>query len=162
MNHIFQTSVLLNYMTIGYIEINWLSKHRKKVRGSQASISLNLVLNWVKQFFLWVLLLKDNPPRIFWIFRITNWVIQFCWNLLTFLKIYMEWIFQKKFFGIARICGPGTNFSTGGRIKILTDFKFPQMYMYYISLDCKLSIEHDFFSIKSVFLCIQNAKIFHT
>ena len=27
----------------------------------------------------------------------------------------------------------------------MTDFKFPQMCKYYISLDCKLSIEHDFF-----------------
>ena len=50
-----------------------------------------------------------------------DWDIQFCWNLLTFPKIYMvymEWISQKKVFGIARIYGPGANFSTGGRIKI--------------------------------------------
>ena len=38
----------------------------------------------------------------------------------------MELIFRQKLFGIARIYGPGTNFSTGGRIKFLPDFKFPQ------------------------------------
>ena len=67
----------------------------------------------------------------------------------------MNSIFREKIVGIARISGPGTNFSTGGRIKILPDFKFPQIYMYYISLDCT---EHDIFSIKSIFLCIQHAK----
>ena len=30
------------------------------------------------------------------------------------------------------------DFSTGSRIKTLTDVKFPQIYMHYISLDCKL------------------------
>ena len=38
----------------------------------------------------------------------------------------MELIFRQKLFGIARIYGPGTSFPTGGRIKILPDFKFPQ------------------------------------
>ena len=52
----------------------------------------------------------------------------------------MELIFRKNFFGIARIYGPGTNFSTGGRIKILPYYKFSQIYMHYISLDCTLSM----------------------
>ena len=39
-NHIFQTSVLFNYVKIKFIEINRLCKHRKKVRNSQASISI--------------------------------------------------------------------------------------------------------------------------
>ena len=43
--------------------------------------------------------------------------------IVTDPKSYMEWIFWK-IFGIARIYGPGTTFSTGGRIKILLDFKF--------------------------------------
>ena len=48
MNHIFQTSVLI----MECIELNWLCKHMKKVRSSQAAI---LVMNWVKQSFsLWV------------------------------------------------------------------------------------------------------------
>ena len=35
-----------------YIELNWLCKHLKKVRGIQAAI---LVLNWVKHSFsLWI------------------------------------------------------------------------------------------------------------
>ena len=38
----------------------------------------------------------------------------------------MELIFRQKLFDIGRIYGPGTNFSTGGRIKILPDLKFPQ------------------------------------
>ena len=42
MNYIFQTSLLLNmYVTVKYVEINWLYKHRKKVRSSQASVSVN-------------------------------------------------------------------------------------------------------------------------
>ena len=45
----------------------------------------------------------------------------------------MEWIFWKKIFGIAKIYGPVTNFSTGGKFIIFPDFKFPQIYMYYIS-----------------------------
>ena len=44
----------------------------------------------------------------------------------------------EKFFGIARVYDSGTNFLTVGRIKILPDFNFPKMYMYYILLDCKL------------------------
>ena len=67
-----------------------------------------------------------------------DWVIQFYRSLLTFTKIYMEWIFQNIFFSIARIYDPGTNFLTDGRIKILPDFKFTHINMYYISLDCKL------------------------
>ena len=47
-------------------------------------------------------------------------------------------ILEKNFFGIAKIYGPRTTFSTGGRIKILSNFKFLQIHMYYISLDCKL------------------------
>ena len=44
----------------------------------------------------------------------------------------------EKIFGIARVYDSGTNFLTVGRIKILPDFNFPKMYMYYILLDCKL------------------------
>ena len=73
------------------------------------------------------------------------------WLFQKFTKFpYMEWIFREKKFG-TRIYGPWTNISAGVRIKILPDFKFPQIYMHYISLDCK-------FSIKSIFLCIQHAK----
>ena len=51
MNHIVQTSVLLNVI-IECIELNWLCKHLKKIRSIQATI---LVLNWAKQsLFLWV------------------------------------------------------------------------------------------------------------
>ena len=92
---------------------------------------------------IWVSLLKINPiptrggggnlppPPTLGLFVVTfDWVIQFCWNPLTWPKIYMEWIFQEKKFGTARVYGPGTNISTGGRIKILPSFKFPQIYMY--------------------------------
>ena len=57
---------------------------------------------------------------------------------MTFPKIYMKYIFRKIFFGIARIYGPGTNFSTGSTIKILPDFKFPDIDVYYMLLDWKL------------------------
>ena len=40
--------------------------------------------------------------------------------------------------------------------KILPNFEFPQIYIYYISLK---SIEHDFFFCQINFLCIQHAKI---
>ena len=46
MNHIFKTSVLI----MECVELNWLSKHVKKIRSSQPDIP---VLNWVKhQSFL--------------------------------------------------------------------------------------------------------------
>ena len=94
----------------------------------------------------------DSAPLLD-LFVITfDWVIQFCWNHSTLSKIYMEWIFRKKHFAIARIYGPGANFSTGGSIKILPNFKFPQIYMYYISLDCKL------FGNNKYRTCIQHAK----
>ena len=99
---------------------------------------------------------KESTPLPVGLFVITfDWVIQFCWNFLTFPKIYMEWIFRKKFFGIARIFGPGTNLSTCGRIKILPNFKFSQIYMYYILLKSHWAW---CFSVKSFFLCIQHAK----
>ena len=41
MNHIFKTSVLI----MECVELNWLSKHVKKIRSSQPDIP---VLNWVK------------------------------------------------------------------------------------------------------------------
>ena len=44
MNHIFQTFILLKYVIMKFIELNWLCKHMKKVRSSQAAI---FVLNWV-------------------------------------------------------------------------------------------------------------------
>ena len=50
MNHIFQISALL-IRIIECIELNWLCKHMKKTRTSQAAI---LVLNWIKyNFSLW-------------------------------------------------------------------------------------------------------------
>ena len=57
-------------------------------------------------------------------------------------------MFQKTFFGIARTYGPGSNFLTGGRIKILCNFKFPQIHMYYILLDCQLFEDINFLSIQ--------------
>ena len=51
MNHIFQTSVVFNYVTIQYIEINWLCKHSKKVRSSQARISINSCTELIRQSF---------------------------------------------------------------------------------------------------------------
>ena len=59
MDHIFQTSVLFNYVTIEYIEINWLCKHRKKIRSSQAYISINCCTKLSKtQLSLWVSLIS--------------------------------------------------------------------------------------------------------
>ena len=58
--------------------------------------------------------------------EVCRFLLKFIWNEYSVKKLLV--------FGIARIYGPGTNFSTGGRIKILPDFKFPQIYMYHISL----------------------------
>ena len=55
MNGIFKTSVLFNYVAIEYVKTNWLYKHSKKVRGSQAGISVNYCTELSKtQFSLWV------------------------------------------------------------------------------------------------------------
>ena len=46
------------------IEINWLCKHSKKVRSSQAYISVNSCTELIKtQFPLWVLL-RSTTPRL--------------------------------------------------------------------------------------------------
>ena len=72
-----------------------------------------------------------------------------CWSFCDFsLNLYGASIPEKSF-SIAKIYGPGTNFSTGGRIKVL-----PDTYIIY-HLD---HIEHGFISIKSIFVCIQHAK----
>ena len=57
--------------------------------------------------------------------EVSRFLLKFIWN---------EYSVKNLVFGIARIYGPGTNFPTGDRIKILPDFKFPQIYMYHISL----------------------------
>lgn len=81
-----------------------------------------------------------------------DWVFQFCWNHLPFPKIYMEWLFRKKDFGVVRICGLGTTFLTDDRINILRGFKFPQIYIYYIYM---YHIEQDFFQ-SNQFFCAYN------
>lgn len=43
-----------------------------------------------------------SPLFVFFVITF-DWVVQFCWNLLNFPKVYMELIFWKMFFGIARI-----------------------------------------------------------
>ena len=48
------------------------------------------------------------------------------------------------------------DFSTGGSIKTLTDVKFPQIYMHYISLDCKLFGDKK--NIGIIILCMPDAK----
>ena len=53
-NH-FWNICTLKYVTIKCIEINWLCKHRQKVRGSQVSISIIYCTELSKtQFSLWV------------------------------------------------------------------------------------------------------------
>ena len=58
----------------------------------------------------------------------------------------MEWITRKIIFGIARIYGPGSNFSAGGSTKTLPDFKYENLKSY------KNHIEHDFF-LSNQFFC---------
>ena len=41
MNHLFKTSGVFQHVTMECLEINWLCKHRKKVKGSQASFPIN-------------------------------------------------------------------------------------------------------------------------
>ena len=53
--------VLFNFVTIQYTEINLLCKHRKKVRSSQACISINSCTELSKtKFSLWVLLSQSK------------------------------------------------------------------------------------------------------
>ena len=56
MNHIFQTSVLI----MECIELNWLSKHKKKIRSSQPAIP---VLNWIKHQSFPVSIVKRRKCR---------------------------------------------------------------------------------------------------
>ena len=53
------------------IELNWLCKHMKKVRSSQAAI---LVLDWIKHsFYLWVLL--NSILRVIKMYKYSNYCI---------------------------------------------------------------------------------------
>ena len=78
----FSNICTLQYVTTECIEINWLCKHREKVRSSRTSISINPCNELSKaQFCMWVLLTHFMPlvslispenirkPKVFWCFQ---------------------------------------------------------------------------------------------